>query len=166
MIEIIAPVLVGGALALLGTFVGPFFQRKHEKWKAEREDAQLIRLKADQVFLELDCIRDQATSARIASVKRLVDENEPPVALPALGKVRLIVPIYFPTAQERLDAYDDESSRMGVDLKPQLELAFKDGDNKAIEKLSAEAIKAEYKRLISLVEEIKKEVLNNTPNIQ
>jgi hypothetical protein len=106
VIEALAPVFLGGLLALAGAAIGPFFQRRHEKWKANREDEQLMRDNALELFEELGRIRDGTRESTSASLKQVTDSEAEVVAIPEIGRVRAIATIYFSNICPLLDEYE------------------------------------------------------------
>lgn len=96
--SVIVSTLIGGLLALAGAWVGPHFQRKHERWRAVREDQKTLRDKAQELFDELDRLVYQSQKASLAAVAKLKDDTVEAVPVPDLGRVRAIAAIYFPSA--------------------------------------------------------------------
>jgi hypothetical protein len=113
MTEGIIATLIGGLLALAGAFIGPFLQRKHDRWLAQRADEGLLRDKAEQLFQELDRIQAQSRlsmSSILASVKNPLTEIVP---MPDLGRVRAIISVYFPTASPIVKALENLKDSKG-----------------------------------------------------
>lgn len=110
MISGLLSTLLGGFLALAGVLLGPFFQRKHERWLAFRSDQALLREKAEQLFDELDRITDQSHAATMSSLKNAQDENREIIPVPDLGKIRAISTVYFPSILPLIDEYEEKRS--------------------------------------------------------
>ncbi|MGB3710434.1 MAG: hypothetical protein WA985_01970, partial [Erythrobacter sp.] len=110
--EGIVQVLVGGLLALAGALIGPHFQRKHERWRADREDRELLRDKAEELFDELDLFLSESEDASVAAVARVQDDAVETKKVPDLRKVRAIATIYFPSSLELIEKYENDFSEL------------------------------------------------------
>lgn len=128
MIEGVIQVLVGGLIALAGAFVGPFFQRKHEKWRADRDDRAILRGKAEDLFDELDQFVAKSQVASLAAVAKMQDDTVEAKQVPDLGRVRAIAAIYFPTALPLIDTFENENLEFMKWIGTQTESALKDGE--------------------------------------
>ena len=104
--------LIGGLLALGGAMIGPFFQRKHDRWRAEREDQHLLRDKAQEFFDELDRVVKESQSATMSAVLRIKDDTVESKAVPDLGRIRAIAAIYFPTSLGLIESFETELSTL------------------------------------------------------
>ena len=104
--------LLGGFLALAGSAIGPFLQRKHDRWVANREDSQLIRDKAQELFDELDRITSVSGQASTRVLERLKDENLEARQVPELGRVRAISALYFPGSLPLIQTFEDEAGKL------------------------------------------------------
>lgn len=111
MIDAVISTLIGGLLALAGALVGPFFQRRHERWQASRSDQEKLRLKAEELFDELDKLNQNCYASTMSVIKVAKGEPVEILPVPDLGKVRAIVAVYFPSAQSIVDEFEKERVR-------------------------------------------------------
>ena len=119
-IAIVLAAAIGVLGALGGSFVAPAFQRAHEKWRAEREDHQLLREKATELFDELDRIIRQSNQANISALASL-SQDQPEIApVPDLGRVRMLVSVYFSDLAALVQAYDDAVSQETAKLADEI----------------------------------------------
>ena len=102
--------LLGGILALAGAMLGPFFQRRHERWKARRDDEKVLRDKAEELFDELDRVSRQAGQASVRSLQMIKDKSLEALPVPDLGKIRAIVVMYFPDAMQIIERFENSHS--------------------------------------------------------
>ena len=108
--EAIFQTLLGGILALAGAMLGPFFQRRHERWKARRDDEKVLRAKAEELFEELDRVGLQAGQASVRSLQMIKDKSLQALPVPDLGKIRAIVVMYFPDAIQIIENFENSHS--------------------------------------------------------
>ena len=128
MIDGIIQVLVGGLIALAGAFVGPFFQRKHERWRADRDDRAILRAKAEELFDELDRFIAKSHEASLAAFAKMQDQNVETKAVPDLGRSRAIAAIYFPTSLPLIDKFESDNVELIKLVSAQLGSALKEGE--------------------------------------
>ncbi|KLI64975.1 hypothetical protein [Aurantiacibacter marinus] len=165
--EAIVPVLVGGLLTLAGALVAPFFQRKHEKWRAEREDSQLIREKAAELFDELDRMVAESHSANIAVFRNLAEKNVPPSPLPDLGRIRMLVGIYFPEAMPTVEGYEERCAVVSSSVTKDLDGALKSSDGgDRIKALTAVMVSSQNEETRKFVRNLRAEVAQNIPRLK
>ena len=158
--------LVGGLLALAGAFVGPFLQRKHDRWLAQRTDHQTLRQKAEELFVGLDALSHQSGRASVRTFERLKDGGLEAIPLPDLGCVRALATVYFPQLMPHLDQFQTEIKTLYEKIVPDL--------RKAGEALDANKIKGlgiimviEHQQIISKpVREIHGEMLKIAPKFE
>lgn len=167
MIEGIVQVLIGGLLALAGAFIGPFFQRRHERWRAKREDEQTLRGMAAELFNELDRIVHESNQSNISAIKRLIDNNAEPFPLPDLGKIRMLVSVYFPTASEIVTRFEKESDALSDQLAKEIENAVKQSSSaEKIKVLNGVLVTQRNKQAYSFVKEMRTHMANVIPRLQ
>ena len=168
MIDGVLQVLVGGLLALGGAFVGPFFQRRHERWIADREDRAVLRNKAEELFDELDSFVLKSQGASIAALARMQDSGVEAKPVPDLGRVRAIAAIYFPTSLTMIDAYEATNLEALRSIAEQTEEALKAGE-KGLATLRGMPMKMAIEHqqaAASFVAELRKHLSENVPTLQ
>ncbi len=104
--EAILQTLIGGILALSGAFVAQYFQRKHERWVANRENERMLRDKAEELFEDLDRFFRESREATLSVVKKIIDDGVETKGVPDLGRVRAIAAIYFPTTLSLIGEFE------------------------------------------------------------
>ena len=110
--DVLLQTLLGGALALMGAFVGPFLQRKHDRWLATREDEQLIRNQAQELFDELDRIVRESGQAFNCAFAMLEDQSLEVVEVPHLNRARAISAIYFPACLPVIEDFEQKETEL------------------------------------------------------
>ena len=157
--------LLGGALALAGSSLGPFFQRRHERWKARREDEKFLREKAEELFDELDRVGQQAAQASVRSMQMISNKSLEAIPVPDLGKIRAIATMYFPTTTKILESFEkshsDETRKIFDEIRESVDRGRADPDEiKALTVL----ITATYQSLASeCIKKIRIEVAQTVP---
>ena len=126
MIEGVIQIIVGGLIALAGACVGPFFQHKHEKWRADRDDRAILRAKAEELFDQLDQFVAKSQAASLAAMAKMQDHTVEAKQVPDLGRVRSIAAIYFPTALPLIGTFETENLDFMKWVVTQTEAALKD----------------------------------------
>lgn len=126
--DAILQTLIGGMLALGGALIGPFFQRKHERWRAEREDRHLLRDKAQELFDELDRVIKESQAASISAVSRLKDDSVALIPVPDLGRIRAIAAIYFPSSLGLIENLEIEHVELGKEIVEHVQNAVEAGE--------------------------------------
>lgn len=162
----IIPVLVGGVVALAGALIGPFFQRRHEHWKASREDAQVLRDKAAEIFSEMDRIAMESHQASIAVIKNLIEENGVPSPLPDLGKVRMLVAVYFPSLKGLVDSYESRVRELEKELAQEISKANQSYDVAAFKRATAIIVQKRNQQAFEFVKSIRSEITNKLPRLK
>ena len=119
--------LIGGFLALGGALIGPFFARRHEKWRARRDDEDKLRLKAEELFDELDRLNQHSHASLMSVIKVYKGKAGDVLPVPDLGKVRAIVTVYFPSAQSIVDDFETERARISGLFIEYFQQQMKDG---------------------------------------
>ena len=120
--------LIGGLLALGGASVAPFFQRKHERWRANREDRHLLRQKAQELFDELDRVIMGSKAASISAFARVKDDTVESKAVPDLGRIRAIAAIYFPSSLPLIEKFEKEHAATTANIVKSVDDAVAAGD--------------------------------------
>lgn len=166
MISEIIPVLVGGLLALAGALIGPFFQRKHEYWKAAREDSQLLREKAAELFSKLDRITAEANQASVSAIRNLMEKDAVPSPLPDLGKVRLLVAVYFPDATSIVETYEAKNLELTKTLVSEIDKAAKSHDAQALKAVNAFLVQQKGQTSCDFVRQIRDEISTKVPRLK
>jgi len=168
MIDGVIQVLAGGLVALAGTFVGPFFQRKHEKWRADRDDRAILRNKAEELFDELDQFVAKSQAASVAAVAKMQDDTIQAKHVPDLGRVRAIAAIYFPTALPLIDAFETENLELIKWVGTQTEAALKDGDAgiSVLKSLPMVLALKHQQRGSKFVSDLRKHLADNVPKME
>ena len=100
--------IVGVVGALGGAFIGPFFQRKHERWVAKRADEQLLREKAQELFDELDRVAHAAAASTTRTLERLNKKDLEIIPFPDLGRIRAVAALYFPSTLPRIEQFETQ----------------------------------------------------------
>lgn len=126
--EAILQTLIGGLLALSGAFAGPYFQRKHDRWLADRNDRAHLREKGQELFDELDRFIREAQKASIFAIKQIQDKNAVSTPVPDLGRVRAISVIYFPVCLDLVDSFEIKHSNLFLEISNTAKKAVADGD--------------------------------------
>lgn len=108
--DAILQTLAGGLLALAGAIIGPFFQRRHDRWVAQQQANQLLRDKAQELFDEIDRLIRDAGQASIRAIQKIKDDNAEPLPVPDLGRIRSISAIYFPSCLELIQTFEAKHS--------------------------------------------------------
>ena len=121
--------LIGGLLALGGAMIGPFFQRRHERWRAEREDRHLLRDKAQELFDELDRVIKESQAASLSAALKLKGDNVESTAVPDLGRIRAIAIIYFPSSLALIENFEAELNALAQSVVREAEGAMESGEN-------------------------------------
>jgi hypothetical protein len=120
--------LLGGLLALGGALVGPFLQRKHDRWLAQREDQHLLREKAQELFDEIDRMVSQSAASCTSALVRMKDEGAQIVPVPQLGRIRTICAIYFPAVLPHIAMFESDHREYLMKVREIMEEALKQGD--------------------------------------
>ncbi len=121
--------LLGGALALAGSALGPFFQRRHERWKARREDEKFLREKAEELFDELDRVGNQAAQASVRSLQMISNASLEAIPVPDLGKIRAITTMYFPNSMITIENFEKSHSEETRKIVESLKRSVASGKN-------------------------------------
>ena len=166
MTTAIISTLIGGLLALAGAFVGPFLQRKHDRWMARRADHQILREKAEELFSELDTFVTQSGRASIRIIERLVDENLETIVLPDIGKVRALSTVYFPRLLIHLDQFQADIRAVFKKIAPELGDAGKALDAKKIKGWGAMMAIEHQEIAIKLVDAVRREMIEISPKFE
>ncbi|QUL38934.1 hypothetical protein [Erythrobacter sp. JK5] len=122
---IVAAIGVIGTLA--ASFVSPFYQRAHEKWKAEREDQAILRDKAEELFDEIDSYVSGYQQASVSAVARLKDETVEVRGIPDLARIRSITAIYFPSAMPLVEDFEKQNRVLMTAIVEQAKTATEQG---------------------------------------
>lgn len=166
MIDAILSTLVGGMLALVGAFVGPFFQRKHERWLARREDHAVLRAKAEELFAELAVLTAQSGQASVRTVERLRNESLDSIPLPDLNRIRSLSTVYYPKLLPHVTAFEEDRKAMFEKLLPSLRVAGEEADPEAIKGLTV-VMAIQYQQLASkLVRAFQEEMIEVAPKFE
>ena len=109
VVEALFQTLLGGLLALGGVVIGPFLQRKHEKWLLARQDEQLLREKAQELFDAIDTLVSKSQASTLSALARLKDESSAEaIPVPDLGNIRGLSTIYFPSLLDRIAKFEED----------------------------------------------------------
>ena len=166
MIETVVSTLIGGSLALAGAFVGPFLQRKHDRWMAGRADHQTLRQKAEELFSELDALTQQSRRASVRTLERLKDEALEAVSIPDLGRVRALTTVYFPRLLPYLDQFQSDLDSLYQKIIPDLGAAGEALDAAKIKGLGVLLV-IEYQQIAGkLASEVRREMAKITPKFE
>lgn len=168
MTTAIVSTLIGGLLALAGAFIGPFLQRKHDRWMANRDDRRLLRDKAQELFDELDRVVLESRRASMSAVARLQDKTAENVPVPDLGRVRAIAAIYFPTSLELIEAYEERHSKLMMLMVEEVKNAVGNGAD-GLDTLRALPMitTVQFQKFTSdFVNEMRKHLADNAPKLE
>ena len=127
-INAILQTLIGGLLALGGAMIGPFFQRRHERWRAEREDRHLLRDKAQELFDDLDRVIKESQTASLSAALKLKGDNVESTSVPDLGRIRAIAIIYFPSSLPLIENFEAELNALAQSVVGEAEGAMESGE--------------------------------------
>lgn len=166
MTAAIVSTLIGGLLALAGAFIGPFLQRKHDRWLARRADDQTLRQKAEELFSELDALADKSGKASIRVVERLKNEALDTIPLPDLGHVRALAIIYFPKLLPHLDQFQTDIDELWKKLIPDLGKASEALDAGKIQGLGMVMVIQHQQISTKLVQAVRREMVEVTPKFE
>ena len=166
MTAAIVSTLIGGLLALAGAFVGPFLQRKHDKWLARLTDHQTLRQKAEELFAELDAVTHISGKASLRTVERLQDGTLEAISLPDLGRVRALATVYFPKLLPHLDQFQTEINGLWKELIPDLGAASKALDADKIKGLGVVMVLQHQQISTRLVQAVRLEMIEITPKFE
>lgn len=166
MITAIVSTLIGGLLALAGAFIGPFFQRKHDRWLAFRADDQMRRQKAEELFSELDALTGKSGKASIRAVERLKNAELDPIPVPDLGHVRALAIIYFPELLPHLDQFQTDIDELWKKLIPDLGAASEALDAEKIQGLGVMMVIQHHEISTKLVKSVRREMVKVTPKFE
>jgi gas vesicle protein len=147
MTEGLIATFLGGLLALAGALIGPTLQRKHDRWLAKREDENLLREKAEQLFDELDKIQDQSRKSTMSVMASVTNVQQEIIPVPDLGKVRAIVSVYFFTASKIVSDFENHKDSSGK--------VFMDYTKEQFEKKAMSADQTKALQLIMVAEHSK-----------
>jgi hypothetical protein len=153
-------------LALAGAFVGPFLQRKHDRWLARRADQQILRQKAEELFAELDTLALHSGQASVRTFERLQNKELDAIALPDLGRVRAIATIYFPKLLPHFDRFQDEQKSFTEKIIPDLGRAGEASDYAKIKGITAMLMLNHQEIVTKLVQDIRREMVEMTPKYE
>ena len=121
VVEALFQTLLGGLLALGGVVIGPFLQRKHEKWLLARQDEQLLREKAQELFDAIDTLVSKSQASTLSALALLKDESSAEaIPVPDLGNIRGLSTIYFPSLLDRIAKFEED---YGVVIKKVVDVA-------------------------------------------
>lgn len=165
--DAILQTVVGGLLALGGVLIGPYFQRKHERWKAKREDQNILRAKAQELFDELDSIIRQSQEASLAAVARMQDAAVKAKPVPDLGRVRAIAAIYFPTSLPLIENFETQHQQVTEFIVGEAKKAV-DAGGQELETLKGlpMVMTVKYQQFASkFVREMREHLATNVPKI-
>jgi hypothetical protein len=160
--------IAGGLLALGGAWIGPHFQRRHERWRAKREDQNVLRQKAQELFDELDRLVNESQQASLSAIARLQDKSAASKPVPDLGGVRAIAAIYFPSSLSLVDAFENENQQILKSIADQAKVAVDDGE-KGLGALQALPMIMAVKYLEfagKFVRKMREHLKNNVPQIE
>lgn len=166
MSEVVLSTLIGGFLALLGAFAGPFLQRKHDRWLAMRADHQILREKAEELFNELDSLGDQSARASIRILERLKDDNLDALPVPDLGRIRAISTVYFPKLLPCLDSYQVDLKAIHNRIIPDIGKAGEASDARKINALGVMLVFEHQEASSKLIKDIRSEMVELAPKFQ
>jgi hypothetical protein len=166
MTTAIVSTLIGGLLALAGAFIGPFLQRKHDRWLAHRADDQMLRHKAEELFSELDTLTDKSGKASIRVVERLKNAELDTIPLPDLGHVRALAIIYFPKLLPHLDQFQNDIDELWKKLIPDLGTASEALDAGKIQGLGVVTVIQHQQISTKLVQAVRREMVEVTPKFE
>ncbi len=164
-------VVLGSALVLLGTLVGPYFQRRHEKWRAVREDQALLRSKAQEIFNEIDFVVEKSREASIDALQRLMQLSNSnggsAKAVADLGKLRGLVAIYYPTGLDYIDAFEENSATLINNIKSKINEAIQRGEQGAAELVKLPTLMAvSHQRVVDVfADELRKHIIEQVKKI-
>ena len=115
-LAIVLAAAIGVAGALGGALIGPFFQQRHERWRADRDDRELLRAKAEELFAAIDDFIAGVSDSTRSAMGQLHKEKVEPQQLPDLGRVRSIALIYFPTSLDLIEAFEADTIEIARDI--------------------------------------------------
>jgi hypothetical protein len=166
--DAILQTLVGGVLALAGAFVGPHFHRKHERWRASREDRHILREKAQELFDELDRMIKESQAASISAISRLEGGSDTHSAVPDLGRIRAIAAIYFPSSLGLIDSFEEEHRKLSSEIYDILKDALNSGEKGlGILRGLPMVVTTNYQQFASrFVSEMRSHLVDNVPKME
>ena len=107
--------VVAAASALVGSYLGPFMQRKQSAADATRADAALMRDKAEQIFEEIDKFLVASRNASLSAFRLLgpaeLRDQTPAVPMADIGKIRALIATYYPNGLPLIEEFDAEVKR-------------------------------------------------------
>ena len=163
---IVLAAAIGVLGTLLGSFVGPFFQHKHEQWRAKREDQQLLREKAADVFDELDRIVSQSHSANIAALQNLNGEDVKTSPFPDLGRLRMLTTVYFPQTLDIVSKYENERQKLSIELGKKISEQIPKNEPNAIKAINVVMMSKFADAATKFVREMRLALASVAPKIQ
>ena len=126
--EAVLQTLLGGLLAIAGAIAGPHLQRRHDRWTARREDEQLIRNKAQELFEELDRLSHESAKASVRAMEKLKDDSLDSIPVPQLGQARAIAALYFPSSLKLIEDFEEKHGALAKKVFEEADKAIKAGD--------------------------------------
>ena len=127
--EAVLQTLIGGFLALGGALIGPFLQRRHDRWVAKRQDDQLLRDKAQELFDEIDAMVSASQASMLSALARMRDKAaSETIPVPDLGRIRAISTVYFPVLFERISKFEADTGAFYKKVVEMAEGSLKTGE--------------------------------------
>jgi hypothetical protein len=120
--------LLGGIIALAGAAIGPWLQRNHERWRAQREDEHLVREKAQELFDELDRVVRDSAKASVRAMERITNKDLEAFPVPDLGKIRAISLTYFPDLMNAISSFEIKHAALAEKIIAEARAATDKGD--------------------------------------
>lgn len=114
----LATLVLGGALTLVGQWVGPSLQRQTSKEEAARLHRQAMAEKAEQLFDEIERVRARARSEVLlgsAPTEGEADKNYY-YTTGELGRLRALIYIHFPKLRILVHSYDVEMGDLAAKI--------------------------------------------------
>jgi hypothetical protein len=158
--------LIGGMLALFGAMVGPYFQRKHDRWLATKADHGILRTKAEELFSELSNLTAQSGRASVRTLERLRDDTLEAVPLPDLSRIRALSTVYFPQLLPHIDAFEGDIKALFDKLVPQIGKAGEAANAGEIKALGVVMVIEHQQIATKLVKAVQKEMIEITPKFE
>lgn len=111
-----------GVFALAGVALLWLLQRKNRSDDQEEKQREVLRVKAEELYVELQSVEGGcATSISGASQWMQREEGEGgPIATPAVGRLRGLVAIYFPSGKHIFEDFDQKVASHGLMVRAQL----------------------------------------------
>lgn len=157
------PIWLAPIIGLIGTLVGGYLilrgQRATREFQAIRDDRQMLRDRAQDLFDEITEVKNAALPSAISMMIHYAEANtelrKPIMPMPTIAKMKSLIAVYFPELLPMIREHEDITRKLGEKASAEINL----NDTQKIEGWIMANSYSNSQRIMSLMTDIESSLL-------